>query len=113
SSAFCLSRDAIAATSLHSPFCIPGITLRTAIDAAPNIPHFTFFILFSVAPLLRVLCAPPSVFSVLSLFGSLFSQQAQSSLNSALALPLGLQCTATRPGGIYDRRPSGSLLGPW
>jgi len=27
---------------LHS-----GITLRTAMDAAPRIPHFTFFIFFS------------------------------------------------------------------
>src|SRR5882757_8542685 len=32
----------MAAISLHSPACIPGMTLRTAIDAPPNTPHFTF-----------------------------------------------------------------------
>src|ERR1700675_2288840 len=32
----------MAATSQYSLCCIPGITLRTAIDAAPKTPHFTF-----------------------------------------------------------------------
>src|SRR2546430_10483368 len=27
--------------SLHSPFCIPGITFFIAIDATPSTPHFT------------------------------------------------------------------------
>src|SRR5690349_1948500 len=40
--AFFKSREAIAAISLHSPFCIPGITFLVAIDAAPSTPHFTF-----------------------------------------------------------------------
>src|SRR6266403_4649080 len=40
--AFFKSREAIAAISLHSPFCIPGITFFVAIDAAPRTPHFTF-----------------------------------------------------------------------
>src|SRR6267142_5899057 len=41
SSAFFKFLDAIAAISLHSPFCIPGITFLVAIDAAPSTPHFT------------------------------------------------------------------------
>src|SRR5216684_3010292 len=61
SSAFFKSREAIAVISLHAPFCIPGITLRTAIDAAPRIPHFTFFILSSVASSRR-----PALHSALS-----------------------------------------------
>src|SRR5215813_10878287 len=44
-SAFAKSRDAIAATSDHLPFCIPGITLRVAMEATPRIPHFTLFTL--------------------------------------------------------------------
>src|SRR5260370_8681581 len=47
--------------SLQAPFCIPGITLRKAIDAAPRIPHFTFFILSSVASSRR-----PALHSALS-----------------------------------------------
>src|SRR5947207_14750862 len=50
--AFFRSRDAIAAISLHSPFCIPGITFFVAIDATPSTPHFTlscFTILPSVS----------------------------------------------------------------
>src|SRR6266567_2364409 len=39
--ALCASRDAIALTSLHAPFCIAGITSRTAIAAVPRTPHFT------------------------------------------------------------------------
>src|SRR5260221_8415171 len=42
-SAFFKSRDAIAVISLSALFCIPGITLRVAIDATPSTPHFTFF----------------------------------------------------------------------
>src|SRR5437773_6602502 len=30
------------AISLHSPFCIAGITFFTAIPATPNTPHLTF-----------------------------------------------------------------------
>src|SRR5215467_11364310 len=39
------SRDAMAATSDHSPIFIPGITLRVAMDATPSIPHFTLLTL--------------------------------------------------------------------
>src|SRR5579863_164676 len=35
------SREAIATTSLHSPFCIAGTTLFTAIEAVLRIPHRT------------------------------------------------------------------------
>src|SRR5438876_11152686 len=38
------SREATAVISLHSPFCIPGITFRVAMDATPNTPHFTRFL---------------------------------------------------------------------
>src|SRR4249919_238539 len=31
----------MAATSLQSPICIPGMTLRVAMEATPRIPHFT------------------------------------------------------------------------
>src|SRR5581483_811286 len=41
--AFCKLLEAIAVTSLHSPFCMPGITFRVAIDATPSTPHFTLF----------------------------------------------------------------------
>src|SRR5437763_4719338 len=43
SSAFSRLREAMAATSLHSPFCIAGITFRTAILATPRTPHRTLF----------------------------------------------------------------------
>src|SRR6266849_800304 len=36
------SREAMPAISLHSPFCIAGITFFTAIAATPSTPHFTF-----------------------------------------------------------------------
>src|SRR5690242_2200772 len=32
----------MAAISLHSPFCIAGITFLTAIPATPSTPHLTF-----------------------------------------------------------------------
>src|SRR5215467_1392025 len=40
-SAFSRSRDAIAVTSLHSPFCMAGITFLMAILATPSTPHRT------------------------------------------------------------------------
>src|ERR1700739_1576060 len=48
-SAFFLSREAIAVITLCAPFCIAGMTLRTAIEAAPKTPHFTFVIRLSVS----------------------------------------------------------------
>src|SRR5713226_2928313 len=40
-SALRASREAIAAISLQSPFCMPGMTFFTAMDATPSTPHFT------------------------------------------------------------------------
>src|SRR5882762_4165472 len=40
-SALRASREAIAAISLQSPFCMPGMTFLTAMDATPSTPHFT------------------------------------------------------------------------
>src|SRR6266403_3245017 len=64
--AFFKSREAIAAISLHSPFCIPGITFFVAIDAAPRTPHFTFpkFATFPSAsmPLLSLRGGPIQLF---------------------------------------------------
>src|SRR5260370_32750538 len=45
SSAFFPSREAMATISLHSPACMPGITLRTPMPAVLRIPHFTFLLL--------------------------------------------------------------------
>src|SRR5580704_5065684 len=45
SSAFLPSREAIATMSLHSPACMPGITLRTPMPAVLSTPHFTFLLL--------------------------------------------------------------------
>src|SRR5690349_7634334 len=42
SSALRESREAMAAISLQSPFCIAGITFFTAIAATPSTPHLTF-----------------------------------------------------------------------
>src|ERR1700684_367772 len=41
SSALRRSREAIAVTSLHAPFCIPGMTFVTAILAVLRIPQRT------------------------------------------------------------------------
>src|SRR5229473_6895915 len=49
-SAFFKSREAIAAIALNALLCIPGITLRVAIDATPSTPHFTFFSFAIVRP---------------------------------------------------------------
>ena len=41
SSALCRSREAIAVTSLHTPFCMPGMTFVRAIFAVLRIPQRT------------------------------------------------------------------------
>src|SRR5208282_4317014 len=46
-SAFLPSREAMATISLHSPNCMPGITLRTPMPAVLSTPHFTFLWLTS------------------------------------------------------------------
>src|SRR5260370_25833594 len=39
------SREAMAAMSLKAPFCIPGMTLRVAMDATPRTPHLIFLVI--------------------------------------------------------------------
>jgi hypothetical protein len=40
----------MAAISLKAPFCIPGMTLRVAMDATPRTPHFTFLVIALRSP---------------------------------------------------------------
>src|SRR6266404_5057478 len=103
SSAFFLSREAIAVISLCAPFCIPGITLRTAMEAAPRIPHFTFFI-----TLLRL---SPRGLGALSFVLSASNPSTLPFYTASARVGEWSTMYPIRPGGIYDRRSSGSLLG--
>src|ERR1700722_12449632 len=49
-SAFLPSREAMATISVHSPSCMPGITLLTPIAAVLSTPHFTFLLLTASLP---------------------------------------------------------------
>src|ERR1700682_4529867 len=83
------SREAIAAISLHSPFCIPGITLRIAMDAAPSTPHLTLpcFLLPSVAIFTRsTLPLSSTTHSMSSPRSSLSQEKQRRSASSRTAL---------------------------
>src|SRR5260221_7425394 len=81
------SLDAIAAISLHSPFCIPGITFLVAIDAAPSTPHFTLPCFTARPPPLTVhfyhaAPLPPTVRRIQKHSSSLASKQLRKKLAS-------------------------------